>query len=104
MIAYQITDHRGNCKRCFGDFNLFLLVNRVLYACLNYDLWQEATESKRIAPHVFAHLISTDNLERLDFFLGLGANIETLSQNSTPTAKPRRPPLWSSLSLWKICR
>jgi ankyrin repeat protein len=75
MIARLLTDDEG--KLCFADLNAFLKVNRALYACLNCTLWQEAVEFQDITERVFTHLIRTNDLARLEFFLELGADIET---------------------------
>jgi hypothetical protein len=76
MIAHLLTDDEGGL--CFADFNSFLKVNRALYACLNRPLWQEAVDCGYMADYVFGHLIHTNNLARLKFFLELGADVETL--------------------------
>jgi ankyrin repeat protein len=79
MIAHLLTDDEG--RLCFADFNSYLKVNRALYACLNHTLWQAAVGFWRATNRVFTHLIRTNDLTRLEFFLGLGADIETsLSQ------------------------
>jgi ankyrin repeat protein len=79
MIAHLLTDDEG--RLCFADFNSYLKVNRALYACLNHTLWQAAVGFWRVTNRVFTHLIRTNDLTRLEFFLGLGADIETsLSQ------------------------
>jgi ankyrin repeat protein len=75
MIARLLTDDEGKLR--FADFNAFLKVNRALYACLNRTLWQEAVEFQDITERVFTHLIRTNDLARLEFFLELGADIET---------------------------
>jgi ankyrin repeat protein len=75
MIARLLTDDEG--KLCIADFNSFLKVNRALYACLNCTLWQEAVEFEDITERVFTHLIRTNDLARLKFFLELGGHIET---------------------------
>jgi ankyrin repeat protein len=75
MIARLLTNDEG--KLCFADFNSFLKVNRALYGCLNRTLWHEATEVRSIADHVFTRLLRTNDLVHLNFFLELGADIET---------------------------
>jgi ankyrin repeat protein len=75
MIARLLTDDEGELS--LADFNSFLKVNRALYACLNRTLWQEAVEFEDIAEPVFKHLIRTNDIARLKFFLELGADIET---------------------------
>jgi ankyrin repeat protein len=75
MIARLLTDDDG--ELCCADFNSFLKVNGALYACLNRTLWQAAVDSESIAKRAFTHLIRTNNVARLEFFLELGANPET---------------------------
>jgi hypothetical protein len=75
MIARILTDEEGHL--CLADFNWFLKVNRALYACLNRTLWQEAVELQSMTHCVFTHLIRTNDLPSLRFFLELGAAIET---------------------------
>jgi ankyrin repeat protein len=75
-IALLIEDDGGGFS--FADFNSLLKANRALYNCLNRTLWKKATESEDITERVFTHLIRTNHLERLEFFLELGANTETL--------------------------
>jgi ankyrin repeat protein len=74
MIAHHIRDDCGEVR--YGDFNSFLQVNRALYACLNHKLWKEAAENEVGTQRALTHLIKTNNLERLEFFLELGADIE----------------------------
>jgi ankyrin repeat protein len=74
MIAHLLTDDKG--ELCFADFNSFLKVNRALYACLNRTLWQEAVGFKSTTRRVFTHLIHTNDLARLKFFLELGGCID----------------------------
>jgi ankyrin repeat protein len=69
MIAHHTRD---DC----ADFNSFLQVNRALYACLNHKLWKEAAENEVGTQRALTHLIKTNNLERLELFLELGADIE----------------------------
>jgi ankyrin repeat protein len=69
MIAHHT---RADC----GDFNSFLQVNRALYACLNHQLWKAAAEDEVGTQRALTHLIETNNLEGLEFFLELGADIE----------------------------
>jgi ankyrin repeat protein len=79
MIArFLIEDEDDDGELCFADLNSFLQVNRALYACLNRTLWQEAAKSILTTEHVFTHLIHTNDLTRLKFFLELGADLETL--------------------------
>ncbi|KAA8904891.1 hypothetical protein FN846DRAFT_951826 [Sphaerosporella brunnea] len=78
MIAHLLTDHEG--WLCFADFNSFLKVNRALYACPNRPLWQEAVDCGYMEDYVFGHLIHTNNLAGLKFFLELGADVEALLQ------------------------
>jgi ankyrin repeat protein len=75
MIARLLTDDEG--KLCFADLNSFLKVNCALYACLNCTLWQEAVKFKNTTERVFTHLVRSNDLARLEFFLELGADIET---------------------------
>jgi ankyrin repeat protein len=75
MIAHNLTNDRG--ERCFADFNAFTHVNRALYSCLNPLLWRSAMEYSGITARVLTHLIRTNNLARLKYFLELGVNIET---------------------------
>jgi ankyrin repeat protein len=79
-IAHLLTDDDG--KLCFADFNSFLKVNRTLYVCLNRTLWQKAVESKPTTMCVFNHVIHTNDLARLKFFLELGADVETFLYKS----------------------
>jgi ankyrin repeat protein len=72
-IAYLLID--DDSKLCFANFNSFLKVNRTLYASLNRTLWQKAVAFKPIT--VFTHLIHTNDLASLKFFLELGADVET---------------------------
>jgi ankyrin repeat protein len=74
MIAHLIRDDHGKLR--YGDFNSFLQVNRALYACLNRMLWTEAGEHEVDTQRVLTHLIQTNNLASLEFFLELGADVE----------------------------
>jgi ankyrin repeat protein len=74
MIAHHIRDDQGELR--YGDFNSFLQVNRALHACLNRMLWKEAAEHGTSVQRVFTHLIDTNDLAGLDFFLVLGADVE----------------------------
>jgi ankyrin repeat protein len=74
LIAHHIRDDHGNLR--YGDFHSFLQVNRALHACLNRMLWKEAAEHEVGARRVFTHLIRTNNLTCLNFFLELGADVE----------------------------
>jgi ankyrin repeat protein len=74
MIAHHMRDDDGGLH--YGDFNSFLQVNRVLYACLNHQLWKEATEHEVDTQRVLTQLIETNDLARLEFFLELGADVE----------------------------
>jgi ankyrin repeat protein len=76
MIAYEMTDDNG--ERCFDDLNSFLQVNRTLHHYLNPLLWREAASSSKTTPCVLTHLLKTRNLGRLEYFLELGADVETL--------------------------
>jgi hypothetical protein len=76
MIARLLEDDDGGF--CFANFNSFLKVNRVLHSSLNRTLWQQAVGSNFITQRVFTHLLRTNNLPRLKFFLELGADVETL--------------------------
>jgi ankyrin repeat protein len=76
MVAPLLIDGEGDL--CLADFNSFLKVNRALYSCLNRTLWQAAVESTSTTDRVFTHLILTNDLASLKFFLELGADIETL--------------------------
>jgi hypothetical protein len=76
MIAHHITDDQG--ERGFADFNAFLQVNRALYSCLNPILWRSATEHSAITTQVLTHLICGNHLPRLQYFLELGADVETV--------------------------
>jgi hypothetical protein len=73
-IAHHMRDDRGQLR--YGDFNSFLQVNRALHACLNRMLWKEAGEHGDSTQGVFMHLIRTNNVAGLEFFLELGADIE----------------------------
>jgi ankyrin repeat protein len=75
MIAHHITDDYG--KLCLADLNSFLQVNRQLHVCLNTILWQEAAGSEDTTDCALTHLINTNSLTRLEFFLELGADVET---------------------------
>jgi hypothetical protein len=74
MIAHHIRDEHGGLR--YGDFNSFLQVNRILHACLNRKLWQEAGQHSADTQRVLTHLIVTNNLAGLSFFLSLGADVE----------------------------
>jgi hypothetical protein len=74
MIVHHIRDDHAELR--YGDFNSFLQVNRALHARLNRMLWKEAGEHEVSTQRVFAHLIKTNNLARLGFFLELGADVE----------------------------
>jgi ankyrin repeat protein len=74
MIAHHIRKPHGELR--YGDFNSFLQVNRALYASLNRMLWKEAAKDDVITRRVFTHLIDTNNLAGLEFFLELGPDIE----------------------------
>jgi ankyrin repeat protein len=82
MIAHLIRDDHGKLR--YGDFNSFLQVNRALYACLNRMLWTEVGEHKIDTQFVFWYSIETNNLATLEFFLGLGADIEVRLPNFNP--------------------
>jgi hypothetical protein len=74
MIARLLTDDQGEV--CFADLDAFLQANSILNGCLDYSLWHEAVASPSAAERVFTHLIRTDDLANLKFFLELGADIE----------------------------
>jgi ankyrin repeat protein len=74
LIAPLLTDDDG--ERCFSDFNSFLQANRSLYNFFNRTLWREAAQSKLATERVFLHLIRTNDLTRLKFFLDLGADVD----------------------------
>jgi ankyrin repeat protein len=74
MIAGYIMDDHGEPR--YGDFNSFLQVNRALYACLNRMLWEQAGKHEVGTQRVLTHLIKTNNLAGLEFFLELGADVE----------------------------
>jgi ankyrin repeat protein len=76
MIAHHITDDQG--ERGFADFNAFLQVNRAFYSSLNPILWRSATEHSAITTRVLTHLICGNHLPRLQYFLELGADVETV--------------------------
>jgi ankyrin len=76
MIAHRITDDQG--KRRSADFNAFLQANRALYSCLNPILWRSAMEDSVITARVLTHLIRGNHLARLQYFLELGSDIETV--------------------------
>jgi ankyrin repeat protein len=75
MIAQHITYNNGKLRS--ADFNAFLQVNRALYSCLNPILWRSATEDSAITARVLTHLIRGNHVQRLQYFLELGADIET---------------------------
>jgi ankyrin repeat protein len=79
MIAHHIRDDDGELR--YDDFNSFLQVNRALYACLNRILWEKARMHEVQTRRVFAHLIKTNNLAGLEFFLELGADVEVRLPN-----------------------
>jgi ankyrin repeat protein len=74
MTAHHIRDDDGELR--YDDFNSFVQVNRVLYTCLNRMLWKEAVKHETVTQHVLTHLIESDNLARLEFFLDLGADVD----------------------------
>jgi hypothetical protein len=74
MITHHIRDEHGKIR--YGDFNAFLQVNRALHACLNRILWKETGEHEASTQLVFTHLIKTNDLVGLKFFLELGADVE----------------------------
>jgi ankyrin repeat protein len=74
MIAHNIRDDDDELR--YDDFNSFLQINRTLYACLNRLLWQQAREHEVDTQRVLTHLIGTNNLAGLEFFLELGADVE----------------------------
>jgi hypothetical protein len=76
MIGDHMRDEHGELR--YADFNSFQLqVNSALHAYLNRQLWKEASEGDDFGPdHIFTHLISTNNLAGVEFFLSLGANVE----------------------------
>jgi ankyrin repeat protein len=74
MIAHQMRDDNGELR--YGDFNSFLQVNRALHSFLNRKLWEEAAEHELGTQRVLTHLIETNNSAGLEFFLGLGADVE----------------------------
>jgi ankyrin repeat protein len=75
LIPPLLTDDDG--KLCFADFNSFLKVNRALYDCLNRTLWKKAVACRSTTKHVFEHIIHTNDVKSLKFFLELGAEVET---------------------------
>jgi ankyrin repeat protein len=90
MIAHLLTDDEG--KLCFADFNSFLKVNRALYACLKRTLWKKAVYDDHMTVVVFTHVIRTNDLTRLKFFLELDADIETV----LPEFSDRESDYWKS--------
>jgi ankyrin repeat protein len=87
MIAHHIRDDDGELR--YDDFNSFLQVNRALYACLNRILWEKARMHEVQTRRAFAHLIKTNNLAGLEFFLELGADVEVRLPNFHFTANGR---------------
>jgi ankyrin repeat protein len=75
MITHHIINEHG--ERRSADFNSFLRVNRAHYIYLNQILWQSATEDSAITARVLTHLIRGNHVQRLQYFLELGADIET---------------------------
>jgi ankyrin repeat protein len=75
-IADNMTDDRRKLR--YRDFNSFLQINCALHDRLNNKLWKEAadleSEASTLREHVLTHLINNNNLERLKFFLELGAD------------------------------
>jgi ankyrin repeat protein len=74
QIADNISDEHGNIR--YHDFNSFLQVNQTLYKYLNARLWKEAANHPVDTQRVFTHLIKTNNLKALGFFLDLGGDPE----------------------------
>jgi ankyrin repeat protein len=74
MIADHFRDDHGELR--YDDFNSFLKVNSALYASLNRTLWREAAKHTDSTRRVFTHLIKTNNLAQLEFFLGLNPDFE----------------------------
>jgi ankyrin repeat protein len=76
MIAEKMRDDRR--KLHYHDFNSFLQINCALYECLNNKLWREAadleSEASTLREDVLTYLINNNLLERLKFFLELGAD------------------------------
>jgi ankyrin repeat protein len=75
LIADEMTDDNG--ELCLDDLNTFLQVNSSLYHKLNPRLWKEALSNQKTTARVFTHLLKTRNLERLQYFIDLGADVET---------------------------
>jgi hypothetical protein len=75
MIAGEMRDSNG--ELLYDDYNSFLQVNRTLYHSLNNNLWKEAAQHLVSTQRVLSHLIETNNPTTLEFFLGLGADVET---------------------------
>jgi ankyrin repeat protein len=76
QIARGLTDDKG--KLCFADLNAFLQVDRLLYNTLNGTLWNEALRSGASTQRVFTHMIRTNDVKSLKFFLDLGADVHCL--------------------------
>jgi ankyrin repeat protein len=89
MIAYEMTDDNG--ERCFDDLNSFLQVNRTLHHYLNPLLWREAAASTETTKRVLTHLLKTRNLGRLEYFLELGADVETRLPDFDTDGEVRSP-------------
>jgi hypothetical protein len=74
MIGDHMRDERGDLR--YADFNSFLQVNSALHACLNRQLWKEASADDACTQRIFTRLIKTKNRAGLKFFLAFGANVE----------------------------
>jgi ankyrin repeat protein len=80
MIADQFLD---DCADDDDELSLdglksFRQINRTLYHCVNPMFWQEALKRGHNTERVLTSLIRTNDLARLNSFLKLGIDIETL--------------------------
>jgi ankyrin repeat protein len=79
--ALALEDEYDDLRFNFADVNSLLKVNRALYVSLNRTLWQEAALDSWpsfATKRVFTHLIRINDLTNLNFFLELGAYVDTI--------------------------
>jgi hypothetical protein len=71
IIADIIRDEQGELHH--ADFNSFRRVNIRLYNRLYPKLWEDAAKQEVSTWRVFTHLLETNNLSRLKFFMDLAS-------------------------------
>jgi hypothetical protein len=74
-IIARLLNH-NHVKLCFADLNSFAEVNRT-HSGINHTLWQQAVICDFTTGRNFTHIIRTNDLLSLRFFLELSADIQT---------------------------